>query len=372
MQADFERVDRASPVYQEFARLYRIARDLRPSGVDRWNGELSARTDDKWGGFQQDGSMRLSRDLVLAHLSGAADGRNPRVQAQALATVLHESGHAGAVLDAPHEPNAVRSRESRLLDEGLVECRAVEDFRLFAERAGYHGLVLDGHEYEAAVEASDQLVAYAAEGERQNELRRSAINQPVVMRWDAIANEVVNSKLGDVVPQDPRHQQAARAELVNAMVHPGWQNLSSRPAEAGRLAAHDSAARLDAAVGRIRQHYSDTPGQPYPAVAPNRHAAAGLSGEQARAMNSAGRGPEGVGVDSAQGQRSEPGRRTLAPGQVVVPALDPALRAALSGQSPPSGAVRYAPNLGDGARGRAGGPGHESGRTLNTPPERGD
>lgn len=56
-----QRIEPSSPVYQEVARLYQIARQLRPSGLDRWNGELYARFDDKWGGLGRDGTMRLGR-----------------------------------------------------------------------------------------------------------------------------------------------------------------------------------------------------------------------------------------------------------------------------------------------------------------------
>ncbi|WP_185446406.1 hypothetical protein [Kribbella qitaiheensis] len=35
-------VPRDSAVYREFARLYQLARDLRPTNVDRWSGNLYA------------------------------------------------------------------------------------------------------------------------------------------------------------------------------------------------------------------------------------------------------------------------------------------------------------------------------------------
>jgi hypothetical protein len=66
------RIDESSPEYAEVSRLYRLAHELRPGVADRWNGELYARTDDKWGGLHPNGSLRLSRDLVLRHLSGSA------------------------------------------------------------------------------------------------------------------------------------------------------------------------------------------------------------------------------------------------------------------------------------------------------------
>lgn len=110
-------VDRESETYKEFARLYQVARQMRPSDVDRWNGDLYAHDEGKWGGFiTKTGAMRLSQEYVLDHL-GPESGTDPRMQAQALATVLHESKHARTEIDAPDEPNAVRRRESFTLDE---------------------------------------------------------------------------------------------------------------------------------------------------------------------------------------------------------------------------------------------------------------
>ena len=71
-------------------------------------------------------------------------------------------------IDAPKEPNAVRGRQSAALDEGLTERIATDDFRVFAQRCGYEGLTLDGHQYEGAVEAVDRLVDYAAGPDRQD------------------------------------------------------------------------------------------------------------------------------------------------------------------------------------------------------------
>src|SRR5438309_10789401 len=111
VEDDVTRVEPSSAAYQEFARLYRIAQEQRPGGEDRWNGQLFIRTDDVYGGLRSDGTMRLNQKLVLDHLTGEPSG-DPARQGQALATVLHESKHARALMDAPDEPNALRRRES--------------------------------------------------------------------------------------------------------------------------------------------------------------------------------------------------------------------------------------------------------------------
>src|SRR6266545_4562890 len=139
--------------------------------------------------------------------------------------------HARTVGNAPNEPNALHHPNTIALNEGLTERRSANDFRAFTARAGYEDLVLENHQYEGAVEAVDQLISYAADSEREDQLVTEALQQPVAMQWDPIANEIVRNQLGDVVPQDPRHQAAARAELVNAMSSPPWHGIQHRPRE---------------------------------------------------------------------------------------------------------------------------------------------
>ncbi len=342
------------------SRLNRLAHELRPGVADRWNGELYARTDDKWGGLHPNGSLRLSRDLVLRHLSGSADGQNPRAQAQALATVLHESYHARSGMDAPDEPNAVRRRETIGLDEGLTERQAVADFDQFADRSGYGGLKLESFEYEGAVHATNDLLAYAAPEAEQarDRLALAEMDKPAVMSWDVIADEIVRNRVDGVVPGDPRHQQAARAELVTAMSGPGWDGVQHRR-EAGPLVAADTKQALDAAMARIRQHYETTPGAPYPARYPNRQAAAAaqlLGGEQARTVQDPTRwpapDPSTRMTAGADGPAPQPAVRSERRSPEIA---DPALRAAFSGQAPAAQAVQTAPSLGDGARGSSSG-----------------
>ena len=98
---DMVRVDPSSKTYQEFARLYQIAQELHPGGANGWNGELYARTDAKWGGLANDGSIRLNQRLVLDQLTGGEPSADPQAQAQALATVLHESKHTRSPIDGP-------------------------------------------------------------------------------------------------------------------------------------------------------------------------------------------------------------------------------------------------------------------------------
>ncbi|MFC5261057.1 hypothetical protein ACFPJ1_02950 [Kribbella qitaiheensis] len=278
------------------ARLYRIAQEMRPGGADRWNGALYARYDDKWGGLRRDGSLRLNQNLVLDHLTGGEPSHDPHLQGQALATVLHESWHARVPVDAPNEPNAMRGAQSAGLDEGITEIGAVEDFQLFAEQAGYEGIPQPPPEYPGAVHAASALLGRATNSATErSDLIDAALDQPVVMRWDTIADRIVHNELSEVVPQDPAHQQAARAHLINNMAVQEWRGVQDRE-KGGPLVERLTNDGLDRAVAQVCEHYQDTPEAPFPAKVPNPAAAVAAEtdqqGEQQRAITQSDRGSD--------------------------------------------------------------------------------
>jgi hypothetical protein len=189
-------VPRESVAYREFVRLYRIARKLRPTSVDRWNGELYATNSGVWGSASPvTGAIRLSEPLVLPYLTGATSHTHPGEQAEALATVLHEATHTGMNLKAS-EPNAVRTPHSAGLTEGVAELRVMADFDAFADRAGYQELVLPRPQYPGAHATSDQLLDQAAGlNVSRNALLKRLITGPAVMHFDALAEGVVRNRL---------------------------------------------------------------------------------------------------------------------------------------------------------------------------------
>jgi len=261
-------IDPSSETYGQFAKLYRIARRQFPSAVDRWNGKLCATVGEgrNWGSLQRDGSFKLSKELVLDRL---AAGTPPHKQVQALTTVLHESLHARVEVDAPLEPNAVPSQHSQALDEGLTEWVAVDGVAVFADEAGYGQLPDAVPEYSQVYCATELLLEYAAGTDRAQELADRAIDAPVVMRWDVIADEIVKNHLGTTVPPDPLHRQAARAELIQAMTRPEWLDVHQTQANVGAAVAQETTQAIGAAADRIREHYLQNPGTPYPAENPN-------------------------------------------------------------------------------------------------------
>ncbi len=386
------RIDPSSEEYRQFVRLYEAARALRPSEVDRWNRELYATIDEgqNWGSFHPDGYFKLSKELVFDKLGPDA---TPQEQVQALATVLHESNHARVQVNAQNEPNAVLSRHSKALDEGLTEWVSVNDVAAFADMTGYGELPDAKPEYPAAYQATESLLEYAAGPEGASELADRAVDAPVVMRWDVIADEIVKNRLGDVVPPDPQHEQAARAELVNAMTQRGWAELDRSQPDVGPVVARDTTEALDQATQRIREHYAGSPGTPYPAKTPNflvaqQEAQQNLGGSQDRIVSRGGhvdltklpppnaasrvdRPEQTVGTGSRQGDaRSDSvapqsGRTTgdFARSARATPSPQGGEVRFLSGSPSAAQAIRRRPDLGNGARG-AGAP---DGAGINRP-----
>lgn len=338
MAPEIRRIDPASPVYQEFARLYTVARGIRPSGLDRWNGELLASDDDFWGSANpKTGTITVSQHRVLPYLTGSRSSAHPGWQAQALQTVLHEAYHQRVPVDAPNESNAFRGYESKALDEGLTEYQAANDVAVLADRAGYGQLMSSGHAYLGAYEATVQLLDFAAHpGGDRDRLAQRALDQPVVMRWDTIADEIVQNRLRNVVPPDPGHQKVARAVLVKAMAHPTWDSLHQRDEIAGRIAAHHTKLALDSAIARLHQHYRADPAPAFP-TAPT-EPATDVDLDRTRTAH--------------QPTNSE-------------------MHAAFSGQAPASHAAQASPSLGDGSRRRAYSPSPTS-RSTNVPAARDD
>jgi hypothetical protein len=208
-------------------------------------------------------------------------------------------------------------------------------------------------EYQGAVQAGNALLDRATTSEEQRgQLINTTVDQPTVMGWDAVADNIVRNELADVVPPDAEHQQAARAHLVNQMAIPEWHGVQHRPGR-GEMVANLTVEGVDRGVGQIREHYQQNPGEPYAARVPNPAAAVSTemrTGEQARAVtNSVGTQQQAAGrtepVDLAKLPPPDAGTRVSAgAGQ------DSPMRF-LQDQAPAAAATHRRPELGDGARG---------------------
>jgi len=325
-------VPRDSAVYREFVRLYQLVREMRPISVDRWNGDLYATDSQRWGGFDpRTGRIRLSDDRVLRHLTGSRSEADPDAQAEALATVLHESTHTGMETDAPTEPNAVRSTHSRGLMEGFAELRTFEDFDAFTRRAGYPGLRVYEAKYPGAYAATESLMTQV-EGARlsRDAILNAGTQGPVAMHFDQLAEAVVRNRLGEVVPGRGVDRVRVRAALIATMTHEHWPTLPDRSAETGQAVAEDIRRALNAKVDEIRRHYRANPTRPFPADSPNAEAARTAVREvpaaTAEARNAGGEERSAVGEERGEMRF-------------------------LSGQAPAAQATRLVPALGDGSRG---------------------
>lgn len=327
MDSGDQLVPNESVAYREFARLYRIARQLRPTSVDRWNGELYATNSGVWGSANPvTGAIRLSGPLVLPYLTGATSHTHPGEQAEALATVLHEATHTGMNLRAPSEPNAVRTRHSAGLTEGVAELRVMADFDAFADRAGYQELVLPRPQYPGVHATSDRLLDQAAGlNLSRKDLLKRLITGPAVMHFDALADGVVRNRLWDVVPHHPDHQQAVRAALIRPMAHLAWPELPDCSAGVGARVAAEIRVDLNAKVDEIRRHCRFGGGAPF--------------GEEQYGRE-AGRGPDAVRGDRSRVEARADGMDGMR---------------FLGGVAPAGGAVSRRPVLGQGGRGAGGG-----------------
>ncbi|QNE17577.1 hypothetical protein F1D05_06225 [Kribbella qitaiheensis] len=338
--ADGDRlVPRDSALYREFARLHQMAHEARSTGVNRWSGDLYATSDGLWGGFDpKTGSIRLSQDLVLRHLTGKSADREQGKQAEALATVLHESTHSAMETDAPGQPNAVRSQHSKGIMEGVAELRTTTDFDAFADAAGYTGIALPGPQYPGPHAAVDNLITQAAGPvvSRQALIDKMA-QGPGVMHFDQLADGVLRNRLAHVVPNRVDDQLAVRAALIQTMMHPHWPTLPHRSADAGELVAKDIRPGLNAKVDEIRHHYQVKPQQPFPADSPNQYAVRLAAEDSTRAEQSTA--------------PSEPDPRQVTTSRF------------LTGQAPAAHATRPSPYLGNGARGA----GIPAGRSIDRP-----
>ena len=234
-------VPRDSAVYQEFARLHRVARSMRPTSVDRWNGDLYATDTPRWGGFDPaTGNIRLSDQRVLRHLTGSLSKTEPDEQAQALASVLHELTHAGMETDALDQPNAVRSPHSLGAMEGVAELRALNDFVPFSVSAGYQGLQVPPPARAGAYAAMDSLVTQASgPAMGRYALIAETVRGPGAMHFDQLADGVLRNRLAEVVPARAEDRIAVRAALIRTMTHNHWPTLPDVTAETGRVVAED-------------------------------------------------------------------------------------------------------------------------------------
>jgi hypothetical protein len=262
-------VPRESAVYREFERLYQLARTLRPTSTDRWNGDLVAGGTDNWGSVdRKSGTITLSAHHVLRHLRGSDSRGSADQQAQALATILHEATHAGMALEAPTAANAVHRNLMWNVMEGVAEVRAIADVRTFAVLAGYGQVPAPPPQYPAPYSAIDGLLQQASGPRRGRGSLLDALSRgPGALHLDELADGVLQNRLVDVVPLGD--QEAVRAALIGPMLHPAWSHIGSMPSGIGESVAHDIQVKLNSAVDEIRQHYRAQPGQVFPAERPN-------------------------------------------------------------------------------------------------------
>lgn len=343
MPESAERVPEDSPAYREFTRLYYLARQLRPTVVDRWNRELYATSGH--GGFDQDtGAIGIHEPLLREGLARDATA-NPRLQARALGAVLSRATQAGMELDAPGEANAIRTTQSRGLHDGVAAVRAATDLQALGRRAGYSSLTLDDRQQSGAYAAANGLIQQAA-GPSVD--RRDLINRlcqgPAVMHFDQLAEAVVRNRLQEVAPAEGVDRQAGRRQLIAAMLHPQWDSLAQRSPEAGQHVAEEIGRALNAKVEELRRKHPwadrETPADGARHQGPEHAARLSDNGAEQTADETAPRSQNGAGQTGGQTAEQTAGQRV---DEVGVGRF-------LSGVAPAAGAAGRGSALGDGSR----------------------
>jgi hypothetical protein len=103
-------------------------------------------------------------------------------------------------LDAPGEPNAVRTEHSNGAMEGFAELRTANDFEAFAVSAGHPELILESPQYPGAFAAMDSLADQASGLVRDREsFIAEGIHGPAVMHFDQLPDGVLRNRLAEVV-----------------------------------------------------------------------------------------------------------------------------------------------------------------------------
>ncbi|MEV4267225.1 hypothetical protein [Kribbella sp. NPDC049584] len=252
MPESAQRVPENSPTYREFTRLYDLAQQLRPPAADRWNRQLYATSGR--GGFDQDTGAIGIHELLLREGLTRHPTANPRRQARALDAVLTRATQAGMKQDSPGEANAVRTTQSRGLDDGVAAVRAADDFEAFTELAGYEGLSLGGQQRSGAYAAANGLIQQASGvSVDRRELIDRLSQGPAVMHFDQVAEAVVRNRLEEIAPAEGADRQAVRRELIETMLHAQWESLAGRSPEAGQHVAEEIRRGLNAKVDEMRR-----------------------------------------------------------------------------------------------------------------------
>ena len=165
-------------------------------------------------------------------------------------------------------------------------------------------------------EAVNLLAEYAAGPGGKKALLNLMGKGVARFRWHDLANAILKNDLKKVVPDNSRHQTPARDCLGNAMAHDGWPPGESHSPATRLQNAEKSVENVMEVVGQIRKHYNDDKlKHPFPSYSGIRDVPlpfpstldpflrAAMSGQTPPGKKLGGR----RGLDGAQDRRSVPG-----------------------------------------------------------------
>lgn len=370
--------------YQWVASVVRAVEE-RTGKKSRWDGKLNEEPfAHKVGAAFDGGGLTVSEEHVLKPLREAYAGgelTDDQVEAarDAAVTVVHEALHLVDEFGDEEAPGAVpiRAPEEVALDEGLNETRThrivdvvIQDIEMDAAVPG----VLDAEtvdSYPAYTAATDELVQGVAfvSAKQPEEVRQLLEDTPRAQRWGAVADVVIDERLGDgLMPE--AHRDHVRGMLLQAMRPEFASVVSAQHSEvqsdfgktiAGHQAAQRTVTALSTTLDGVENHYRDW--------------------HRSQAVDQLSRQPEGQQTIGTQAERQGAGVQVDGPGEgssARVRGMSgqevAELRRLTGGVAPAAGAVRAAdPGQGSSTPGRGASPGLATVHPIrrNQPPGQG-
>jgi hypothetical protein len=255
-----------------------VAAVERRTGIaSSWNRRLYEEHSGPGATAEFNGPMTISRELVLEPVmraydaSGSLDLETTGWARIAAMTVVHETDHHQHEVGDENAPDAVHyhSMEAEALTEGLADSNRDRIADLVIQDIGMDKEVpriLDVHAvmpyagYQAGVEGVLHGL-HTISGRPQREVWTAVDRTPLVQRYNAMADVVIDSRLNGLMPPEHRSQirlrlsrplkeEMAALTAYNAEMEPPVQ-LAARGRDTGIRAVQ----RLEQELGSIEQHY---------------------------------------------------------------------------------------------------------------------
>ncbi|HEU4948135.1 MAG TPA: hypothetical protein VFT31_13365 [Kribbella sp.] len=231
-------LDPRSPEHQWVAGIIRTVE--RRTGVpSRWNGRLFEELDaGSFGAALADGGMTVNPVTVMDTVRRAYTGRqlsaDEHLQLRnSVLTITHEAVHLTVRMGDATAPGAhpTHDEAGRALEEGLAESWTHEHVNSVIFEIGMHrvtpGVIgIPSHDaYPAYSGAANGLLddLAAATGVSRPEMVRRVLSSDRADRWNAVADQLINHRLGGLMPEQHR------AEIRDRLTEPLRARFTTLP-----------------------------------------------------------------------------------------------------------------------------------------------